>query len=440
MQTTEHSSAAEVLRIARLGGKQFPLPARSSAGLEISDLDSQIRAHPYCVGLNDSQLRAKFLGAKYPFGPGDPSKEEFKEYNKFLIEIFPLIHEKFCVRHQGLEKIDLTRDDIAYLLANPIGAIIRRPFLAAHFVASAKEMVTANEQNSEAQELVLDSLRKFGFSKFLDGDLAIELGDRYPSRSVWVGYKELKKRFAEISEASKDSLFGYVSALHDFAMEYRSINCAKIDEFYLQIERLTRDGDLGDFILYADPPHVFNVYETISVFLGEIDDSVEKELSVKSLVEPLTFMIVEDNKFYAESLKAYLFCKGASACSPDGATDSREKSGIFTSAERALEVLDEMLEKGTLPDVILSDIELGDQKMNGINFVKVAQERCRAAGKNIRIVFISSSNMSFYAGEIAQLQASGLVAGSFRKADFTLPGFIDAVNSIIAPYAPEALA
>lgn len=408
------------------------LPLNTSMGQRLHVLDTQIHKHPFIAGLNPLEVRKKLD----PYLAGLEKQKDQEGFNKFLVDIFPLIHENLSVNNSGLGKIILEVSDIQYLIANPIGHIIRRPFLAEHFTEFAKEQIhVETKELEEVRDIILDGLKKYGYSKFIEEDILKEITSKYPDRKIYINATECLDEFRLKAEKLGEAAWHYCALLADKGLEYSSCYTNKDGGIFNSFFDKFDTGEKIVFRCYAEPGHVFNISENITLFRFDSIIRVAEELKKKELLLPQTIMILEDNPFFAQSLTVYRACKGLTAFKvneeitgdPEIPSKRYENMGIYSSGERALEVIHEKLKQNEMPNILLCDIELGSG-MNGLQFIRTVTELAKKAGKEIKIVFVTSSNISFYESEIAKLEEENLVQGSFRKSDFSLLKLVDAIN------------
>jgi CheY-like chemotaxis protein len=155
------------------------------------------------------------------------------------------------------------------------------------------------------------------------------------------------------------------------------------------------------------------------------------------LLKEAYLMLVEDNPMHAmwiialkdvENLHGYAPKKQLE--SEDQTTKKNEASGVYGTAERALEVIYRNVGGGGAPpDIILADIELGEGRMNGLEFVREVYDRERAAGRRPIILMLYSSNPKPYADDVETLSKEGIVTGMWNKREFTPKKMIETINS-----------
>lgn len=412
-----------------ISDSQYPLPANTTFGKVVGNLDSLIREHSFCKALSDKQLRVKFC---------PNSDAEKAEYHSFLADIYKDVYSLCIEKQDKLAGIELTTSDILYLMGNPVGNIIRRPVIAAHFVALAKKEVKMPEA-SGISELVYETISKFGFSKFINSEVVDAIKAQGEKENVWI---DLEAQDRKINLAIGENLAiaeRFFLDLEDLAIKYTQVG-DKAEEIFSQA--MHRQDSLPanerEHLFYSDPGHIFNVFEIVRVLKYKTDKNLDKLISEVKLPRPVTLMCLEDNLVYKLYISKLTACADIKPFAPPTASDSEQYElartnegfdqlyyGIYSSAESALSVFKKQLAKGVTPDLAIVDIELGDDKMNGLQFVREAQRLALEAGKKIHFVFVTSSNMSFYRGEVAELRQSGLIEGAYRKSEFSLLGFLN---------------
>lgn len=160
-------------------------------------------------------------------------------------------------------------------------------------------------------------------------------------------------------------------------------------------------------------------------------DIIEGSTPTKSLTRQASLMVVEDNPLHAlmfhnadkiENLSVYPLSYNSE--SENTLDKLREGQGIYTKAERALEVIEVHVKEGAKPpDMLLTDVELAGS-MKGTQLIREIHERW----PDVVSCMIYSSDVKRYEGEIGELKEDGLIIGSWYKGDFSLDGMVDMVN------------
>ncbi|MBM3308622.1 MAG: hypothetical protein FJY77_00040 [Candidatus Altiarchaeales archaeon] len=193
--------------------------------------------------------------------------------------------------------------------------------------------------------------------------------------------------------------------------------------------------------LYSEPGHVlgfaidFDMLKwPLTAALGLSEDA---EFHVPERLRELTFMLVEDSIIHGK-VGYVLTDKGGftayktqeDVTSRDAREQERENHGVYSSAERALEVM----YGGATPkpaDIILSDIELLGA-MKGTKFVREVYNKEKAAGRKPVILMLYSSNPGPYLDEIERLKQEGIIIGGWHKKDFTPKVLIETVEKAMS--------
>lgn len=90
---------------------------------------------------------------------------------------------------------------------------------------------------------------------------------------------------------------------------------------------------------------------------------------------------------------------------------AHERNGVFCSGKRATEIL---VHRGVWPDVILTDIELGEGRANGLQIARKMREEANREGAN-PVIAVYSSNIEKYRAELDQLVHEGVIDFYFDK-------------------------
>lgn len=427
--------------------QDFRLPRATEMGALLRPLDQRLREHPFCANLNGDALRAKLTD--YSDNRSDA------EHRNFMADIYPDLYSFFIEKSPAhLGSLQLYQGDALYLMSDPIGNILRRPFVAAYLAAAARLEVPCSSDAEPVRDLLLDCVVKMGFSKFFgrgSRQLTAQIESRHTGQSGYFDHEKVIERFEREAQATPDVVGPYVYDLDVWAMSHTSRLIALEGGVFAQIQ-VAREGarkngaSLPPSPFYSDAGHVFNAWEIVRVFRYHVDETLEPLIAAKRLPCDVSVMVVEDNRFFAWAIDEYRNCpqmrpfvssgewiEARAAMAPKdeslGVRIELER-GWFKNAEDALDCLLDGLIHGRAPDVIFIDIELGSG-MNGLEFARLAHEKCLAAGKDLKIMFATSSNLSFYQEAVADLQSQGIIKSSRTKAAFYLPHVIDELAEML---------
>lgn len=427
---------------------EYRLPRATAFGDLLSPLDKRIREHQFCAKVPGDALRSKLRDYS--------DKGSDSEHRNFMADIYPDLHHFFIDSPpDNLGKLSLHQGDVLYLMSDPVGNILRRPFVAAYLAATARLQVPCSPAAEAARDILLDCVGKMGFSKFYgsgSAKLKAEIDSRYPEQSASFDPAQVIDTFKNHAQANPNVVGPYVYDLDVWAQSHTRQLIALEGGVFNQLYRATREAanngaELGTFPFFADAGHVFNAWETVRLFRYHVDKTLEPLIAAKTLPCDVSVMVVEDNRFFAWAIQEFRHCpqmrpfvsskewidqRAAQASGFQGASDKIDLlNGWFKNAEEALECLLDGIQNGKIPDVMFIDIELGCG-MNGLEFAQRAHEMCREAGKHVRIMFVTSSNLGFYREALEELQRQGIVKSSRTKAAFYLPDVLDELAVMLA--------
>ncbi len=139
-------------------------------------------------------------------------------------------------------------------------------------------------------------------------------------------------------------------------------------------------------------------------------------------IKDQTLLVVEDNPAYHPLYRPFLWSK-VSFFGPRGIESSaKDDYPIFTDCESAYRRLKHAISGGSaIPSVIISDIELGRGKLNGLTFLEdihklLTELDCR---EKVLLACATSSNIARYEERIAELIDKGVIDRGYNKVNFS---------------------
>jgi CheY-like chemotaxis protein len=389
--------------------------------------------------LKPEDIRQRILSGETAFGRLiKPLVEELVKLPAQMqaenIESFRIIFDS--LKGRTIPKMELTREDILFMITDPAGNLIRRPILSLLIAERLDEELTAQgPAEQRVKDLLIKPMKASSWSRFVNKPEAVtQIRQEYPGEEVYVDQKQIAYDFrAAIKECPTTSGL-MVRKANEVAVSWMKDNVKKVDGDFKQLMNIPFADRKVKFI--TDPDHAFNQHMDLkfAMFYVDADLGMGDTLKLPPLVREATFMLVEDNPLHAMMVDVLGTAKGLQRYSPareveDPLIREAEARGHYSSAERALEVIEGNIGGGGKPpDVILADIELLGE-MNGIRFVKEVHRRETAAGRNPVILMLWSSNPRMYRDEIDGLVRSGVVAGSWNKKDARPEEIIGTINN-----------
>ena len=150
-----------------------------------------------------------------------------------------------------------------------------------------------------------------------------------------------------------------------------------------------------------------------------IPDGVGESTPYKGLKRDVAFIFVEDDMFTPLN---------ADFTSKRGFNSPWIRNGItrtYSCAENALSDLDDM---EPYPELVLSDIDLGQDAIDGLKFAKKMREDANQKGMK-PLIYLYSWAINPRKTELDELVKDGIIDGFFDKQDFTVDRFIKEVNT-----------
>ncbi|MBM3308859.1 MAG: response regulator [Candidatus Altiarchaeales archaeon] len=372
---------------------------------------------------------------------GDRLKDVKQHHSLESLDSFEKIWDFFQGRQ--ISNITLTQEDVLFLLTDPVGNLIRRPFMATYFAQKLDEAIpTETDAEKRMKEVFIAPYRASAWSRFVQkAELRQEIALKHPGRKVWINTTKEMEEFKGAIEACPLFAHGTVEKAVEVAKSIWDIcYTTEMSEAYNfeHYHGAKAEGRESRFL--SDPGHALDFTTNLAFYSIYVNKRLGEgiEMQMPQLVREAYFMLVEDNPFHTtwvealndvKNLKRYTPQEGSLA--QDELARKYESRGCYQTGERALGVIDASLKAGRLPpDIILADIELGDPNVNmkGTEFVRRLHESERAAGRNPMILMIYSSNPNIYREEIEALRQEGIIVGDWNKREFTPKAMVDAVN------------
>jgi len=334
---------------------------------------------------------------------------------------------------RDLRGLDFERDDVLFMMSNRVGNIVRRPILNSWYAQRVDNAIPAKDRGEQRfKDVMIRYLNAGGWSKFVDvpgvKDWARETG-------VQVHIDILAVSSMVNDEMRRNPVYGvgfFKKAIEIWNADQRKYATPHIADYEAENQLARAAGEKSRF--ETDPLHMFNAGLKLESKLANI----VYELSGKHgedfpvLLRELTFMLVEDDPFHTGWADMLRYCKQIRRYTPPAALENPdpefrkyESNGYYASAERALDVI-HASEKP--PGLILTDIELGRDQMNGIGFIERLWKEETDAGRKPMILAIYSSNPRPYQEDMERLRREGKIIGHYHKEGFDIRTLLQAVN------------
>jgi hypothetical protein len=326
--------------------------------------------------------------------------------------------------------IPLTPADELFLMGDEIGDMIRRVHLHAWLSERFRDTASRNPSLSDAHDgrlhdevdFISSIVWRLGFSqfivhppglpnrranKFIGTDQTIVVSD-----SEWDRFKGA--RFCNVGSALRE----VASSVKEACQERLN----KIKPHYHAAEAVRR--------VMTDPGHMWTALWFNFNYLLTTPPLADH---LKVVAENERFLFVEDNPGYLSEFEPIVaassqdWLKGVKSFNLDNA----ESQGIFQAAEPALLLLEEVLKQGgEIATVIVSDIELGRDRMNGIEFFKNVDRLYREYNRRGELILasVTSSHLSIYESQIAELVNAGVIDKAWEKTEFSANALAAAVQ------------
>jgi hypothetical protein len=298
-----------------------------------------------------------------------------------------------------LSHLEFSYDDLKFLMTDPFGNMLRRPILFGfqYDVAQAYPARTPDEERIRG--IYLEDFRAKQYDYFRPATAA----DIQQTRNLTEEVITLSRTDAAYSTSLIDHIIQANMTIGDHSRD-------------LAREHGEADRGPPDKKWLTDPGHGIMV----AGILFSLRNMITEGKDAHKLSRELSLLLVEDSRYYAQLFmgeRKWGFKEWGGA---GGAN-------YFFTAEDALE---EVGKRGDLPDVTLTDIELGRDRLNGLSFARELRRIARERGKDIKIfLYVYSSNVEGYERELDEMRDTGVIDGYFRKRGFTVNRFVDELNT-----------
>jgi len=374
------------------------------------------------------------------------------------IDTFRVIHD--FIGKTELAGVSFEKDDVLFLLTTDVGDWVRRPLLHTAFAAKLDAEVKADNRAAQRiKEMILPLLRAAAWSKFVDKpEVRNDITREYPDEKIFVDFAEAVERMTpdEIQRrpyqpVAELALAKRADEVFDESVRVSLASCADVVEQMLRIGIGYQDnaklvdheyysywktGDLGPF--KTDPGHAFNQVMDLVAFQQGVesrfyDDELREFPELK--IKDATLMVVEDNSLHqlyflpvqngrVKNLRMYAPMEQVAAS--DKKQIRMESKGCFTTATRALEVMEGNLKSGgKLPTILIADQELADKEY-GTDLIEAVHKRW----PDMIICMIYSSNPDAHKKRLDELRDRGIKFLQFHKDGFNVRAMVEKVNEV----------
>lgn len=310
----------------------------------------------------------------------------------------------------GIRHIELTEGDQKFMMGHPVGDTIRRVhlhyWLAETFAEAVERHQTPQGMPSKAADQikrVCDILQRLGFSRFANSKNRTFLGD---DQGVVLLGTEI--RFSGLAFLPPNSLKAVIDDVAKACTD-------RAQDLLPAYEKLREQG----LRVITDPYHM---WEALSLNLRPLLESKSLAQDLVKQMGQQVFLVIEDNQAYHEMYRPFFELESISFFGPHGIEGSTSKSGrIFTESEAALELLQQALQsKLSVPSVLIADIELGPDRMNGLDFLEQAHDLYTRYGRRNEVILAcaTSSHLSLYQERLDALKHTGIIDCGYRKTYF----------------------
>jgi CheY-like chemotaxis protein len=346
-----------------------------------------------------------------------------------------------------LTDLKLTREDILFLLCDPIGALVRRPVLNFQFTALLDRGIgDVTGGLVEAKDALLKPLRASAWSGFIHVDgFSEEVLAKFPGEAIWIDTVKEMDRFNAAVKLIPDEAEKMVEKCFQVVRSFREPNIALVAEDYRRVRAANPEKwDEGPFL--TDPWHAFDQGHNISFRKADVTAAQHPTNERKSgLLMKRSFMGVDDNPGHLSWVKTLkgrpnlvFYTPDEEDMPKDEATANLERMGCYLSAARAEEVIRKRLDAGGKPpSIIIADIEMPGK--DGIKFITDMYTSEERAGRRPMILMLYSSNPDPYQKRIDELVKRGIILGQWDKRTFDPEELITAINAEILERSVEPL-
>ncbi len=350
--------------------------------------------------------------------------------DNWRIGALPLLHE--FVDDAKFSDTQFAREDLLFFTANRLGNEIRR--VVTHrwihdlIIDELSQFRSALADSDVAFfDLVASVAYRSGYSRFMNPEIWPKIDPKGQFASLYIDPEVAWKELDELGAGL--TLDG---ALVCSLIERRIIE--KVDE----LEKVVPDFDelfsQQKYRFFTDRGHTTDnlVFEVRLLLSSGIDrrSSFHMRESLPQLIEPTSFMIVEDNPLHHMLFVELQHITGASFFSAD---NLKTTPHFFTDVHSARLAIHSAVKSGApLPRVLISDIELsGDGRgETGLDLVESIDSILRAVGRRdeVALQIVYSSNLTFYREQVAALKERGVIADGTLKSQFSLAQLLTTVN------------
>jgi hypothetical protein len=331
-------------------------------------------------------------------------------------------------KNQQVLDIQLVEDDELFLMGNEVGDRIRRVHLHAWLSENLK--VTArqcgiDDRTPEGAMQDLDRiaciLRRYGYSEFILHPSGLTLrqgGATLHQANSFIGADQ------SVVVSLEDDNFMRTVSRTDLGAKLQAViariteECvAKRKQIQPAYERMVAAG--VNFI--TEPYHMWEALYLNFLALKSIPPLPDE---LKEGLGKVVILAVEDNPAYHHVFTPFMGLESVRWFEPQLSESSKggNRPPIFTSCEAALERLQSALALGEeVPNVIVSDIEVGRDQLNGLAFLSQVHTLYTLYGKRDGVILASatSSHIDRYRDRIAAMTSDKVIDCGWPKIDFS---------------------
>lgn len=396
----------------------------------------------------------------------------YREWDSHTVRAFEETYG--FLRDRDLSGLELTRDDIIFLITTGVGNVLRRPICHTSLAQRIGRDVKAESDKARVvKEKLVGILKGAGWSKFVEnGGTRKHIAEKYGGEGILV---DMAQAVADLDSNARESdsprssnkslrefeakllrekerkrlgegiarlLAGYRglddaigtsrSALADILVQALDVaedyskNADKASDTYPVLF-----GEGGKWF-FTDPKHAFNQHLDVGALMGFTKLALEGG-ETGELARESTLMVFEDNPVHQCVFRqaANGGVKNLTMYHPKSfpeAADEHQRTaearGLYASARRGLEVIEA---NGSPPDIVMADCELAD----GITGPWVVREIKRRWPQVKVCMMYSSSELNM--AEMRRLRDEGIIDMFWHKDEFSLKRMVDAANEKLTP-------
>lgn len=326
-----------------------------------------------------------------------------------------------------LSKCDLTRleiglEEFSNLFTKPIGRVLRRPVLC---TMACSYLDNYSEEDSDKNEIPPEFIREIhshfkynAYDNFFDNSFKNAkdlLGscDTYPQLACDT-FEYLSFSTANILELAKSSESRFNRA--KISMREHGNKALDTDSSQNSLNEVDiYKGEIWD----ESPMHASVALSSISMFyeMAKMSVLTQKGFDIPfSISEPQNYLLVEDDKtanFFQNYFELHIANLSLHEIDTEHTSQISSKNQFF-DAESAVSYI-QAIRSEALPDIILSDINLGDGHMSGTKF---ARELFKIYGPNRNFklfLFSKDINTPSTHSIVEELYRNGVIDGYFQK-------------------------